>query len=430
MIISMKKLTNLLPFFFSVILFSCGSDDNTQPPQNTLSEIFGEFRILSQQGDGDSCLTIKLNKNFILGVPKGYEAKEWSIPSEYFKVLDSTEPADYRLRYISISPIKIGDTKISVTGTGKDQNASINIKIIFGSNTDRAQYEVAEHIAKKGGKFLGSIQPFEYGNKPKDMYFGAIINQKLWVCSYDTMALRISKEWTSTEIVEKEKTIDIGYGQKVTINPNIFTLNNLCENSSINKMCFFFRLFEKGKIEGFSKLYMIKDDAIVLLDQTEPVLVKEELYDNSAIKDWLSGFVVYQYSGKLANSYLSYYDSTGSRLYKSATNTIDASSIIKDFYLTSSSVPVNEYIYLNYDYYYRENPYLLVRRQNLKSMIQDNIKYIYFTDLLGNERLDKLEHNVKGDIVEFILYFTEYNGNKVEKRFELDVNTFKYTITK
>lgn len=422
----MKKLLALI--LLATLFVSCSSNDDDDPMPVTDPD---KISLYIDNNESSKELNIKIGEKKIIRVianGKGYLFPNnyvWTTSNNNIKIIINREGKnDIRL----IEGINPGESKIYVKLDGTSLKDSCIVNTSFANNTQRAYYEISKVVKEKNGHNLNQIKAVNSGNKPKNIFFNAIIDNKLWVCSYDTINYKITKEWIGSDKLDSEKTINIGYGEQLVIKPKFYKASNICENNGIFSFLLDFFEEEKEDAFGFQNLYFINGEKLNLINQTEPI--KNDTHNPSRIINWLDGFQVFQFTGILNNSSLCFYKNNGSLVFNSKCGTYSSSSIISDFlWDETKTLPISDHIGLNCDYYTGpNNPNFLIRRFNLKNMELES-KFIYFKDLVSGTKLQKLETNIKINIVEFKFDFILFDGSKISKTLEFNPDTFEHKFT-
>lgn len=371
-------------------------------------------------------ISITLEENGVYRRPSVGDAMgcKWSTTSDEI----SLSKTEYMDTYIKVIPLKVGKAKIDVELPGSDLKASCIINITYVDNNQKILCEFKEKVENDNGTFIGEIKESKYGMVSDNKFFCAVVNDKLLVCAYDSNNGNLINEWTSLDEFKLEQIINVGYGEKATVKPNVFTPFEISSNA--DKVVLLINFKESNSKHGYQCLFGIKGKELRLLNQI--ALTEKDspsvLDSDSRTMDWFDGFLVFQFSGVLNNSYISCYDKDFRLDYRSICSTYSSSSIVRDVWIKEESIPVNQHIFLNYTLYNREAYYLVVRRRDLKTMEQDKDEFIHFEDVLSNAKLNKLERNLKDGKVEFILNFTLYDGSIKNKIVEIDTDTFSYVV--
>lgn len=425
----MKK---ILLFLFMISLFGCSESEQedlnfivytdakisygSDAPIEEINAKLGEELILS--------ITLENNGEYHRPSTNNIMGCKWSTISNNL-FLSQNELTD---TYIVVKPLKVGRAEVKVELPDSNLKASCIINITYVDNDQRILYEFKEKVEKHNGTFIGEIKKSKYGLTSDNIFYSAVVDNKLLICSYDNYNGNLLNEWVSLDDFNIEQTIEVGYGEKATVKPNIFTPSEMSFN--VNKSVLLIDFKESNNKYGYQCLFGINGNELKLLNQISVVQEGFPSISDPASKtiDWFDGFLIFQYSGVLNNSYILCYDKDLKLEYKSICSTYSSSSIVADVWKKEESIPVNQHIFLNYTLYSREAYYLVIRRRDLKTMKQDKSEFIDFEDILSNAKLNSLERYLKDGKVEFVLNFTLYDGSIKIKIVEINTDTLDYVV--
>ncbi|WP_101689417.1 hypothetical protein [Dysgonomonas massiliensis] len=233
-------------------------------------------------------------------------------------------------------------------------------------------------------------------NDAEIIFYGELAN-KFWIACYNKESKEQLMQWHDTELIKDEIDIDLGYGNTQTIRIDEYRI--IDSRWSLFNDSFVFQLVRFSQSHNIYDIYFINNGR----------LAKTLSNTGDPFYSWYNGSILTATDNKnTPDRRRACYDAKGNKLFDITRN-----------FPHETAIPINYYEYILFEK-------STITRKNLET---DKIIWSVKSPLdsiPSNAKQDSTTVSKENNLWTFIFNYTLYDGTKVERIYELNIETGEY----